>query len=67
MIVISFCVGNFNQMKSGMKTKTERTQRITKSSTHNGVYEYNTQALFDELELEEDWKKLYKQKNSRRN
>ncbi len=50
-----------------MKTKTKRMQRSSKSSAHRGVYEYNNQALFDELEQEEDWKKLYKEKNSRRN
>ncbi len=49
-----------------MKTKTRKTQRNDKPSFHRGAYNYNNQSLFDELEQEEDWKKLYKEKNSRR-
>ncbi len=53
--------------ESVMKTKTKRTQRSGKFSTHRGVYEYSTQSFLDELEQEEDWKKLYKEKDSRKN
>jgi hypothetical protein len=53
-----------------MKTKPKKSySREMRPSTHRGEYienGYSHQALMDELELEEDWTKLYKHKKTRR-